>query len=128
MCKLSDSHIILNFIKMAKFEIFKDKEGKFRFRLKSGNGQTIIASQGYTRKSSCLQGIASVKNNSQDNTNFERLRSNDGRPYFNLIAQNKLVIATSQMYSGSKAMEQGINSVKKNAPDAKVVQIKIQSL
>ena len=111
---------------MAKFEIYKDTEGKFRFRLKSGNGQTIIASQGYTRKNSCLNGIASVKKNSQDNTNFERLRSNDGRPYFNLIAKNKLVIATSQMYSSFKAMEQGISSVKKNAFGAKIIEIKIK--
>jgi len=113
---------------MAKFEIFKDKENKLRFRLKSGNGQTIIASQGYTRKSSCLNGIASVKQNSQDNTNFERLRSNDSRPYFNLIAKNKLVIATSQMYSGSKSMEQGISSVKKNAITAKIIEIKVKSI
>jgi uncharacterized protein YegP (UPF0339 family) len=113
---------------MAKFEIFKDKEDKFRFRLKSVNGQTIIASQGYTRKNSCLNGITSVKNNSQDNTNFERLRSNDGRSYFNLIAKNKLVIATSQMYFGSKAMEQGIGSVKKNAITAKIIEIKVKTI
>jgi len=111
---------------MAKFEIFKDKEGKFRFRLKSGNGQTIIASQGYTRKNSCLNGISSVKQNSQDYTNYERLRSKDGNPYFNLIAKNKLVIATSQMYSSSKAMEQGISSVKMNAITAEIIEIKIK--
>ena len=75
-----------------------------------------------------MYGINSAQRNAQDNTNFECLRSNDGRPYFNLIAKNKLVIAASQMYSSFKAMEQGISSVKKNTPDAKVVQIKIQSL
>ena len=111
---------------MAKFEIYKDSENKFRFRLKSGNGQNIIASQGYTRKSSCVNGINSVKQNSQDNTSFERLRSKDGRHYFNLIAKNKLVIATSQMYSSSKAMEQGISSVKKNVLTAEIVEIKVK--
>ena len=111
---------------MAKFEIFKDKEGKFRFRLKSGNGQTIIASQEYTTKKSCLNGISSVKNNSQDETNFERLRSKDGSHYFNLKAQNKLVIGTSQMYASSKSMEQGISSVKKNAMAAEIVEIKVK--
>ena len=113
---------------MAKFEIYKDSEKKFRFRLQASNGQNIIASQGYTRKSSCLQGIASVKQNSQDNTNFERLQSKDGRPYFNLVAKNKLVIATSQMYSGSKAMELGISSVKKNVLTAEIVEIQVKYL
>ena len=113
---------------MAKFEIYKDKEGKFRFRLQANNGQNIIASQGYTTKKSCLNGIASVKKNSQDHTNFERLRSKGGSHYFNLKAQNKLVIATSQMYSGYKAMEQGIASVKKNALNAEIIEIKVKSI
>ena len=113
---------------MAKFEIYKDKEGKFRFRLQANNGQNIIASQGYTTKKSCLNGIASVKKNSQNSANFERLRSKGRSHYFNLKAQNKLVIATSQMYSGSKAMEQGINSVKKNAIHAEIIEIKVKTI
>ena len=113
---------------MAKFEIYKDKEGKFRFRLQANNGQNIIASQGYTTKTSCMNGIKSVKNNSQDETNFERLRSKNGSYYFNLKALNKLVIATSQMYGSSKAMEQGINSVKKNAQVAEIIEIKVKSI
>ncbi len=113
---------------MAKFEIYKDKEGKFRFRLQANNGQNIIASQGYTTKTSCMNGIASVKKNSQDNTNFERLRSKGGNHYFNLKAQNQLVIGTSQMYSSSKSMEMGINSVKKNALHAEIIEIKVKSI
>ncbi len=113
---------------MAKFEIYKDKEGKFRFRLQANNGQNIIASQGYTTKTSCLNGIQSVKKNSQNGTNFERLRSKDGSHYFNLKALNKLVIATSQMYSGSKAMEHGISSVKKNTIHAEIIEIKVKSI
>ena len=113
---------------MAKFEIYKDKEEKFRFRLQANNGQNIIASQGYSTKISCMNGIKSVKNNSQDETNFERLRSKDSSHYFNLIAQNQLVIGTSQMYSSYKAMEQGIKSVKKNTIAAEVIEIKIKSI
>ena len=113
---------------MAKFEIYKDKEGKFRFRLKSGNGQNIIASQGYTTKKSCLNGIASVKKNSQDKSNFERLRSKGGNHYFNLKAQNQLAIGTSQMYVTSKSMEQGITSVKNNSFNAEIIEIKVKSI
>ena len=46
-----------------KFEIYNDKAGKFRFRLRAGNGEIIVDSQGYKAKSSCLNGIDSVRVN-----------------------------------------------------------------
>ncbi len=46
-----------------KYELFTDKEGKFRFRLRASNGEVICASQGYTAKKSALDGIASVGEN-----------------------------------------------------------------
>jgi uncharacterized protein YegP (UPF0339 family) len=46
-----------------KFEIYKDKVGEFRFRLKSSNGQIIAVSEGYVKKDSCKNGIESVKRN-----------------------------------------------------------------
>jgi uncharacterized protein len=47
----------------AKFEISKDKAGKFRFHLKSANGEIIAASQGYDTRASAEKGIESVKTN-----------------------------------------------------------------
>ncbi len=47
----------------SKFEIYTDKKGEFRFRLKAANGEIIAVSEGYTSKSSCLNGIESVKKN-----------------------------------------------------------------
>ena len=47
----------------AKFEIYKDKKGEFRFRLIAANGQVIATSQGYKTKASCAKGIESVKKN-----------------------------------------------------------------
>jgi hypothetical protein len=47
----------------AKFEIYQDKKGEFRFRLKAGNGEVIAVSEGYTSKASCENGIESVKKN-----------------------------------------------------------------
>lgn len=46
-----------------KFELFTDKAGKYRFRLKAPNGQIIAVSDGYTGKAGCLKGIDSVKKN-----------------------------------------------------------------
>ena len=49
--------------KCPKFEIYKDKAGEFRFRLKARNGEIILASEGYARKDGCLNGIDSVRRN-----------------------------------------------------------------
>jgi len=46
-----------------KFEVYADKKGEFRFRLKAKNGQIIATSEGYKKVDSCLKGIASVKKN-----------------------------------------------------------------
>lgn len=105
---------------MQKFEIYKDKGGEFRFRLKAANGQNILASEGYKAKPSCTNGIESVRKNSQDDSKYERMESKSGKPYFNLKASNGQVIGTSEMYSSSSAMENGIVSVKKNAPIAEI--------
>ena len=105
---------------MGKFVITKDKRGEFRFNLKAGNGQTILASEGYKTMASCKNGIESVKKNSADDSKFERLTAKNGSPYFNLKASNGQVIGNSEMYSSADAMENGISSVKKNAPTANV--------
>ena len=50
----------------GKFELYKDKAGKFRFRLKAGNGQIIAVSEAYESKASANNGIASVRKNAAD--------------------------------------------------------------
>ena len=52
--------------KNPKFEVYADKAGEFRFRLKAANGQIIAVSEGYTKKASCMNGIASVQKNAVD--------------------------------------------------------------
>ena len=52
--------------KCPKFEIYVDKAGEYRFRLKATNGQIIAVSEGYKAKASCENGIASVKKNAQE--------------------------------------------------------------
>ena len=52
--------------KHPKFEIYKDKAGEYRFRLKAKNGQIVAVSEGYKKIESCLNGIDSTKKNSVD--------------------------------------------------------------
>ena len=52
--------------KHPKFEVYTDKSGEFRFRLKAANGQIIAVSEGYKAMASYLNGIESVKKNAVD--------------------------------------------------------------
>jgi hypothetical protein len=52
--------------KHPKYEVYTDKAGEFRFRLKAKNGEIIATSEGYKAKASCLNGIESVKKNAPD--------------------------------------------------------------
>ncbi len=104
----------------AKFDLEMSANGKFMFNLKAGNGQVILTSQMYQSKTTAEEGIESVRRHSADDANFERKTSKSGQPYFVLKASNDQVIGTSEMYSGEAAMENGIASVKANAPSAAV--------
>ena len=53
-------------LKHPKFEIYTDKAGEFRFRLKAANGENILASEGYKAKASCINGIESVGKNAPE--------------------------------------------------------------
>ena len=52
--------------KHPKFEVYTDKAGEYRFRLKATNGQIIAVSEGYTSEAGCLNGVESVKKNAAD--------------------------------------------------------------
>jgi uncharacterized protein len=102
------------------FEIKTTNAGKFHFVLKAGNGQVILSSQQYASHDSAVNGIESVKNNAVKDAAFIRKTDKAGEPYFVLNADNGQIIGQSEMYSSTAAMENGIESVKTNAPAAKV--------
>ncbi|MCZ4243881.1 YegP family protein [Pedobacter punctiformis] len=105
---------------MGKFVITKRKNGEFQFNLNAGNGQVILTSEGYVAKASCENGIESVRKNSQDDSKFDKKSSTNGKAYFNLKATNGQIIGSSQMYESEASRDNGIASVKNNAPDATV--------
>ncbi len=105
----------------GKFVISKRSNGEFQFNLKAGNGQVILTSEGYKAKPSCLDGVASVKKNSQDDKRFSKGTASNGKFYFNLTATNGQTIGTSQMYADAGSRDDGIASVKANAPGAETV-------
>lgn len=104
----------------GKFECYKDKAGEFRFRLKAGNGETILSSEGYKSKASCTNGIESVRKNSANPDRFVKKETASGKFRFNLTAANGQVIGTSQSYSSASGCSGGIKSVAASAAGAKV--------
>nr|WP_315211414.1 YegP family protein [uncultured Flavobacterium sp.] len=103
---------------MGKFVITKRVNGEFQFNLKANNGQTILVSEGYGTKSNCENGIESVKHNAKDDSKFDRKTAVNGKAYFNLKATNGQIIGTSEMYETAASRDNGIESVKNNAPEA----------
>ena len=112
----------------GKFELKKSKNDKFYFSLLAGHGQAILSSEMYEAKASAVNGIESVKKNAGDAARYEKAVAKNGSPYFNLKAANGQVIGSSemysigqsQMYSGAKARDAGIESVMANAAGASV--------
>lgn len=104
------------------FEIFQsEKAGKYHIRLKAKNNQIILSGEAYEHKSGAQNGIQSIiKNTAAGDGQIEKLKAKDGSPYFVLKAKNGEVIAKSEMYSSTGAMNKGIASVIKNAQEGKI--------
>ncbi|MBL7873327.1 MAG: YegP family protein [Cyclobacteriaceae bacterium] len=103
---------------MGKFVITQRTNNDYQFNLKAGNHQVILTSEGYSSMDACKNGVESVIKNGLNDDSFERKESKNGKAYFNLKAGNGQIIGKSEMYESTAAMENGIESVKKNVVGA----------
>lgn len=122
---------------MAKF-VMKDVASGVKFDLKAGNGEVIATSEVYTTEAACRNGAASVAKNAaealledqtekdyavQKNPKFELYIDKSGEFRFRLKARNGQIIAVSEGYKAKAGCLNGIESVRKNAPDAPVERV-----
>ena len=120
---------------MGKFVVKATKTG-FVFNLKAGNGEVIAVSEVYTTEAACMKGIASVKKNAPiakledqtaaevvavTNPKFEVYTDKAGEFRFRLKARNGEIIATGEGYKAKASCLNGVESIRKNAPDAEIV-------
>lgn len=123
---------------MGKFVIKETKTG-VKFDLKAGNGEVIATSEVYTTLDACKAGIESVRKNApiaavedqtvegyatEKNPKFEIYTDKAGEFRFRLTAKNGQTIAASEGYKSLASCKNGVESVKKNAPDAEVTEEK----
>jgi len=107
----------------GKFEIFQDKGGEFRFRLKAANGNIVLGSEGYASKASARHGAESVQANCEDPSRFDKTATEAGKFRFNLKARNNQVIGTSQNYDSEASRDAGITAVANAARGAEIVDL-----
>ena len=122
---------------MGKFEIKKTKNGGFMFNLKAGNGEIIATSETYNTLDACKNGVNSVVTNApaaavedqtvegyatEKNPKFEIYADKKGEFRFRLKGKNGQIIATGEGYKAKASCKNGIESIKKNAVDAKIVE------
>ena len=121
---------------MGKFVVRTVNTG-IKFDLKATNGQVIATSEVYESKAACLKGVESVRKNAPvanledqtvegfetvTNPKFEMYVDKAGEYRFRLKARNGEIIAVSEGYTAKASCENGIESVRKNAPEAEVVE------
>ena len=120
---------------MGKFVIKETSNGNFVFDLVAGNGQVIGTSQTYRALNSAKSGANSVKRTSyarvEDLTSpdskklahpkWELYKDDKGEFRFRLKAMNGEIILASEGYTTKASAENGLESVKKNAPEAEIV-------
>ena len=122
---------------MGKFVLKPTKTG-FVFNLKAGNGEVIAVSEVYTTEKACLSGIESVRKNAVEakledqtvegfekvtNPKFEVYVDKAGEFRFRLKARNGEIVAVGEGYKAKASCLNGIDSIRRNAPDAEIVKL-----
>ena len=97
----------------GRFETFVGKDGEHYFHLLAGNGEKVLASQGYSTAAAAQGGINSVASNGASATRYLQREASDGSRYFVLTATNGQIIGISEMYATSAGAERGAAAVQR---------------
>jgi hypothetical protein len=98
-------------LRTGRFEIITGKDGQFYFHLLAGNGEKVLSSEGYTTKQSAEDAVATVQFNGAHADSYQLLEAKNGQWYFNLLAGNWEVIASSELYASRANAERARDTV-----------------
>jgi len=116
----------------AKYQVYKDVAGKFRFRLRAANNKIVAVSEAYESKAGCMNGVKSVQSNCEShvedqtkkmeeltNPKYEVFTDVAGEFRFHLKASNGEIIAASEGYETREGVKNGIEAVQRSC-DAEI--------
>jgi uncharacterized protein len=136
ICESSGQSVKEGHAMTGKFLVSSITEG-YRFELKAANGEVILSSQPYLSHASCIKGIESIKTNApiapvedqtvkefaaEKNPKFEMYRYRNGDYRFRLLARNGELIGSGERYKSKVGCQNGIDSIKRNAAEALIVE------
>ena len=111
----------------AKYQVYEDKAGKYRFRLRAANNKIVAVSEAYESKAGCMNGVKSVQSNCEShvedqtkkmeklsNPKYEVFTDSAGEFRFNLKASNGEIIAASEGYETKEGVMNGIGAVQRS--------------
>ncbi|MFC1486623.1 YegP family protein [Thermoproteota archaeon] len=124
----------------AKYQIYKDMAGKYRFRLRAANNKIVAVSEAYESKAGCMNGVRSVQNNCNShvedktmdmeklsNPKYELFTDVASEFRFNLKAANGEIIAASEAYETKQGVLNGIDAVQRSC-DAEIEDLTVDQV
>jgi len=124
----------------AKYQVYKDMAGKYRFRLRAANNKIVAVSEAYESKAGCMNGVRSVQSNCNShvedqtvemkkltNPKYEVFTDTDSKFRFHLKASNGEIIAASEAYETKQGVLHGIEAVQ-NSCDAEIEDLTIDQV
>ncbi len=105
----------------GKFEVYEDRGGKFRFRLKAGNGEVVAQGEAYEAKASAHKGCEAVQRAAAGAGKFEVYEDKAHKFRFRLKAGNGEIVATGEAYESEPAAHKGTEAVQRAADGAAIV-------
>ena len=108
---------------MGTFTVTRENDGNYYVTLKAKNGRTILNSLKHVSKSACKDGIEIIRVNAIDNLKYDYKKTFDGKFYFSLKSVHGVVLGNSQLYETAEHRNVGIETVRRTAPLALVIDL-----
>src|SRR5439155_5939634 len=103
----------------ARFQVFQGLDGQYYFHLRAANGEIVLQSEAYTRKSSAVAGTDSVRANGNNPSRYQVRDAANGQAYFVLKASNGQIIGSSETYvsrSGAQTAAAAVAAMLQTTP------------
>lgn len=106
-----------------KFEVYKEDSNKYFFRVVDEVEEILLSTDGYQHKESVLESIESVKKNVPVPTGIEKMETEEGDYFFNIMNSRGQIICTSTMFYSPIMRDKWLNDIQMEVPQLEVVEV-----